>query len=89
MQILAFVAVVRYFREVDKVRSNDVIIDIVCVTKLYLDPPTKWREHLGEYDLLVPDRLVATSPDRRPALHFNTWQESKSIYACGAINVWK
>lgn len=60
-----FVAIVRYFAQVDEVRSDGHVVDFVRVSDLDLDALAERREELREDDLLVPNGFVAALLDRR------------------------
>lgn len=40
--------------------ADDDVVDTVVVAQLYSDSSTQRREHLCDYDLLVPDRLITS-----------------------------
>lgn len=87
-----FLAVVRYSREINEVRSDDVTVNTVVVTKLNLDASTKWRKHLSEDDLLVPDWLIAVLSHRSLALQTRTQSlivtnivHVELLEVCGAV----
>lgn len=58
-----FVAIIWYFAQVNKVGSYGNVVDLIWVSYLDLDTFAEWREQLGEDNLLVPDRFIATLLD--------------------------
>ena len=60
LDIHTFFSLVGNFAKIKEVRSYDVVVDAVVIPELYPQASAEWREHLGEYNLLVPDRLVGT-----------------------------
>jgi len=66
--ILTFISIVGYRLEVDEVRANQRVVDLVVVAQLNFYPLAERREHLGEHDLLVPHGSVAILFNARLAL---------------------
>lgn len=60
-----FVAIVRYFAQVNEVGSDGHVVDFVRVSDLDLDALAERREELREDDLLVPNGFVAALLDCR------------------------
>ena len=40
--------------------SDDIIVDFIAVSQLYLYPPTEWWKHLHEDKLFIPDRFIGS-----------------------------
>jgi hypothetical protein len=65
---LTLLSIIGNILQVNKVCPNDSIIDRVIVTKLQLDPLTKWRKHFCKNQLFIPHRSITVFLDTCLAL---------------------
>jgi hypothetical protein len=55
---LTLLSIIGNILQVNKVCSNDGIVDRVIITELQLDALTQWREHLCKNQLFIPYRSI-------------------------------